>query len=424
VVRRALKASHVSGAALPAVGRAPESPPYLIKNILPQTKVAIIAGMWSAGKTFVAAELASCIMTGKPFAGSEVMRTGAILWLAAEGENEVEIRVKAALETVNEDDRPDPLPFARQALGVPKLTAPDAREQLFALVDQFAEGLKKRCPGVELAAIIVDTLNSAAHFEDQNSGSEAVKVMNLLREISDKTGALVVAIDHFGKMVETGVKGSSDKSNSADAILAVLSDQDMEGNHSNRRLAQKKLRNGPSGTVTPFQLRAVPVDSWGNTTCVVDWSVPAPTKTKPEKPAWSAKGRVLKSCMERVMDQAIEQQPFGVDGPKVRAMPLDKVRSEFVLSYAGDTPDAKRKAFKRALDEARDRNLVATREIGASLIDWVDAKRKAFKRALDEARDRNLVATREIGASLIDWVWFVKDNPPKPDTWPDTDSAL
>ena len=80
-----------------AAGRAPlliwygEDPPpppkYLVSNMLPEDGVALIGGQYLLGKTFVGADLSAAVMTGGEFAGEPVMRTGAVLWFAAEGEN-------------------------------------------------------------------------------------------------------------------------------------------------------------------------------------------------------------------------------------------------------------------------------------------------------------------------------------------------
>jgi hypothetical protein len=79
----------------------------------------------------------------------------------------------------------------------------------------------------------------------------------------------VLVIDHYGKMTETGVRGSSAKSASADVILACLGERDNEGNVSNQRLAIVKLRNDTAGRVIPFELRPTEI------TCVVEWRVGA-----------------------------------------------------------------------------------------------------------------------------------------------------
>jgi len=365
----------------------PEPPPMLVAGLLPQAQIAIAAGVFSSGKTFVIGDLAACVMLGVPFAGHDVLRPGGVLWLAAEGANEVDARIKAAAQARSDEDAPA-LPFARQAFDVPKLTGPDAEAQLVAHADAFKAGLEERFTGTDLVMIVIDTLGSAAGFIDGNSSAEAQRVMDMLRRVNTRTGALILLVDHFGKAVETGVMGASAKAQSADAVLGILADKTVEGEISNRRMAVAKLRGGAGGAVTPFKLRQVPVGEFGGTTCVVDWQEPVVGTNgaqKPSKSLWNTVAeRTFKGCMERALDDhGSEQQPYGRQGPKVKAVHLSKVRSAFVLEYAVDVDDPAKAA---------------------------DAKRNAFKRAREGAMRKGLVQTKQIGASLVDWIWAVKDD--------------
>ena len=353
----------------------PEPPPWLIRDLIPQGELAIIAGQWGAGKTFIGVDLAACVMLGLPFAGHEVVRSGAVLWLAAEGASEVEIRLKAAAADRNGRD-PGRLPFARQAFDVPRLTAPEAEEQLLGLISAFNAGLATRFPGVQGAAVIIDTLGSAAGWADANSSSEAQTVMNMLRRVNRRTGALQVVVDHFGKVAETGVMGASAKPQSAEVILAALSDRDISGNHSNRRMAVAKSRFGASGAVTTFKLRPVPIDDDGTTTCVVDWGsalTDAPAKGGKAGSSWTSKLTLLKNCLGRtLLDHGKVKRPFGSEGPEVQAVLVETVRTEFLASYAAESHEAKKKQWVRVLKEATERELVATRDLGTEgQQDWV-----------------------------------------------------
>jgi len=345
----------------------PEPPPMLVAGLLPQAQIAIAAGVFSSGKTFVVADLTACIMLDVPFASREIVRPGGVLWLAAEGANEIDARIKAAAQARSPDADVPALPFARQAFDVPKLTAPDAEAHLVAHADAFKAGLEERFAGTELVMIVIDTLGSAAGFVDGNSSAEAQRVMDMLRRVSNATGALILLVDHFGKAVETGVMGASAKAQSADAVLGILADKTVEGEISNRRMAVAKLRGGAGGAVTPFKLRQVPVGGFGGTTCVVDWQavdVAAAAPQKAEKPAWTGNGRVLKNALERALiDHGKPMRPF-TDGPEVKAVTLKLVRTEFYASYAAETTEAKKKVMRRQLDVAISRNLVASREIG------------------------------------------------------------
>ena len=64
----------------------PEPPKFLIRGLLPQTQTAIVSGQFSAGKTTICSDLSYSVMTGEPFAGHEIVRPGAVLWLGAEGQ--------------------------------------------------------------------------------------------------------------------------------------------------------------------------------------------------------------------------------------------------------------------------------------------------------------------------------------------------
>jgi hypothetical protein len=174
----------------------PPPPKYLVSNMLPEDGVALIGGQFLLGKTFVGADLSAAVMTCGVFAGGPVMRKGAILWFAAEGEKEIEGRVRASVE--NKFGGSGPQPFARQAGSVPFLTDPDALEKLKAHAQESAKYAREKF-GLPLALIVIDTVSAAAGFTDENSASETQKVMTTLRELSRATGALVLPIDHYGK---------------------------------------------------------------------------------------------------------------------------------------------------------------------------------------------------------------------------------
>jgi hypothetical protein len=117
------------------------------------------------------------------------------------------------------------------------------------------------------------------------------------------------------------------------------------------------------------------------TTCIIEW--------RPELAATSSKGtgdpnpwrslKVFRSAVQTALaDHGKESRPFGNDGPLVRAVPLNFVRSEFLASYPADKgdseeqkQDAKRKAFTRQLKSASDRSLVCSREVGGVDILWL-----------------------------------------------------
>ena len=56
--------------------------------------VGLIAGQWGTYKTFIVIDLSVSVMTKTPFAGRPIHRQGGVLFIAAEGQAQVRIRLK------------------------------------------------------------------------------------------------------------------------------------------------------------------------------------------------------------------------------------------------------------------------------------------------------------------------------------------
>jgi hypothetical protein len=108
--------------------------------------------------------------------------------------------------------------------------------------------------------------------------------MSVMAELSKRTRALAAGIDHFGKVVETGTRGTSAKEAAADAILALLADRALSGAVSNCRLAVRKIREGQPGVEIPFTPKIVEIgtdpDGDPETRVVIDWTAPVQSPDK------------------------------------------------------------------------------------------------------------------------------------------------
>ncbi|HVI27287.1 AAA family ATPase [Hansschlegelia sp.] len=353
---------------------------WLVAEMIPETGKGLLSGQWGAAKTFVALDLAGCVMTGGDFAGRAIQRVGGVVLIAAEGANEVSVRLRGVVQVKLKEhggvdpDKLERLPFA-WIDECPPLMSKDAVAIHTATIAAAADRMRSDFR-TELVLIIIDTLMAAAGIEDENDAAQGQKIMRMLDELSRSSRAFVLAVDHFGKTVETGTRGTSAKEAAADMVLALLGDKDTEGKVSNRRMAIRKLRSGATGAVTPFELKTIPLEAQSafsaTATCIVEWRMAGDRlsgKAGKER-RWPPALRVLHAALiNKLAEEGEERRPFGHDGPSVRTVAVAGVRVEFYDVYPADSPDpakradAKRRAFDRALRSALAAGLVVTRDI-------------------------------------------------------------
>lgn len=315
---------------------------WLVENLVPETGKGLLSGQWGTAKTFTALDLAASVMTGLAFAGRHVTRRGGVLFVAAEGANEIPLRLnglvehklRPALDSVEPGGAvPAPnlesLPFA-WIEHCPPLKEASSLEALLDVTRAASEHLTW-VHGLPLGLIVIDTLAAGADFDDANDAAEGQRVMNRLEGLSRETGAFVLAVDHFGKAVETGTRGTSAKEAAADVVLALLAERDIAGTISNTRLAVRKLRGGSTGTETPFTLEVVSLTAGGvvipQTTCVLRWKPSRESQESDARPQdrWPQSLRIFKAAIGTALIEHGETvKPFGREGPQVKAVDATK----------------------------------------------------------------------------------------------------
>ena len=353
-------------------------PHWIVKKMLPEVGVAIMPGQWGAGKTFMALHLADCVWTEKEFAGRKICRKGGTLFVACEAASDVPVRMRGITE-----GRAERSPFA-WIDSVTPLLAHGAAEDIIQIARQ-ADTEMRTTFGVPLVLLEIDTMAAAAGFSDENSAAEGAKTMAVLNHVAQTLGILVLAVDHFGKEAGQGTRGTTAKESGADAVLAVLAEKDKKtGDVSDRRLNVRKVRGAREGEVMPFDLRGVCLgqDEDGDdvTTCVVEFDLAEGSRsTAPpeDRDCWPPSTKDLRRALHVTLDHSKRHiRPFGDTGPRVEAVALEEVRTEFYQAHpaTGDAKqqaDAKRQAWSRALKAARERDLVATREVGGAGMIWL-----------------------------------------------------
>ena len=357
-------------------GAVPAPLRWLIKSILPETGAALMAGQWGTFKTTIALDASVCVMAGLSFAGRyRVKRPGAVLYIALEGEGMLSARLAAIAAHRGVSG---PLPFAWRG-DCPALSNKNATTELCAIADEAAAYFGRNFD-LPVVLIWIDTVITAAGHDDggDNDTAASQKVMSVLRILSKHTGALVVGIDHFGKVVETGTRGSSAKEGAADTVIALLADRELSGGVKNTRLAVRKQRDSVSGFELPFTARMVETgtDDDGDpiTAPVIDWQ--ATQQTAQADARWTPSMQLLRRVlMTGLVDSGQTCRPF-LDGPEVRACDMEAVRAEFYRQYPADgtekqRADARRQAFNRSIRESQARGLLASREVEGVQLIWL-----------------------------------------------------
>lgn len=358
---------------------------WLIRGLIGETGKGLASGQWGACKTFAVVDLSASVMTGEPFAGRKVMRRGGVLFIASEGAYEIPIRLRGIVQGKLGASAGERLPFA-WIEECPRLLDADAVPKLVFTAKVAAEHLASAF-NLPLALIVLDTVAAAAGFTDENSAAEAQRVMNAMETLSQRTGAFVLGVDHFGKSTETGTRGSSAKESAADTVLAMLATRAESGTISNTRMAVRKVRGGRCGYEIPFALNVVTVgetyDREPITTCVVQWETDrtSAAAAATAKERWPTSLKVFREAMTTALDDAgIRAWPFGAEGQEHCAVPVAKVRAAFAAIYPADGETAELRAA---------------------------AKRSAFKRAMDAGLKRGVIASIELQGS--DHLWFVPE---------------
>jgi AAA domain len=367
-----------------------QSRPWLVDGTIPEVGCGLLSGQWGTYKTFTAIDLACAAMSGTPIFESEIDRPGGALLYAAEGQTEVPIRLQVSLENrCPHMAAPGKAPFAwlTPEKFPLKLLDPESLKAFIARAQKIGAEMRRRF-GVPLVLIEIDTVVTTAGFRKAGDEDDAVigaQVIEALKEISTKTGAFVLGVDHFGKSAETGTRGSSAKEANVDVVLATLGDRSLSGVVTNPRLAVRKVRGGIVGREYAFTTdvaKTGTVDPKGRdiTTLKIIWSGQSTTtdaSPKDKKDAWSKSLRLLrKILMNLLADCGKDVRPY-TDAATVRAVDKEIIRREFYKEHPaeGETDKqkqaAKRQAFNRSLKDAQAASLIGFREIEGIEYVWL-----------------------------------------------------
>jgi AAA domain len=348
------------------------APRELIKKLLPAYGVAVTGGQPSAGKTFIEIHKAVCLAKPLAFFGRKIVEQVGTVFVAAEGRALIPNRFAAALvKHAITDKLPiawiNQLPDFNSAEGNKKLV-----QQLKAIDERFRGDF-----GVRLGQVPIDTVGACFGMKNEDDNAEATKVCNVMRSIGEDIGTLMAPVHHYGKNPESGLRGASAWRGCADLVQAVLADINaLTGRASNRELVCAKARDGEEGPISAFALEFVQLgmdaDNEIYGSCCV---VPADGKSRFDKATGRNKGeRAIQDSINEVLDGQGKIITPRTSMAPIKAVKVIDVRVEFDRRYVvaeadpAKAADAKRMAFKRALDRLSPAQFGAGSADGA---DWI-----------------------------------------------------
>jgi hypothetical protein len=346
----------------------------LVRGLIPADEIILIGGQSGAGKTFVAIDLARALACGGTFFGHQVRDPGGTLFLLAEGVGTIAERLEAVRI---EGGFTSPMPIAWHSLSGSLLNEADLKA-VTAHCKSVAEEMPKR-HGVPLKLIVVDTVAAAFAMQDENDAASATKAMRVLQGLHVATGALVAGVAHYGKTAETGIRGSSAFTASADAILAVHADREpMSGRVLSRSVSLTKSRWRDTGWQSGFELKGVRLglddegeDVWAAT--VLPTALPH-AKAGADR-GWSRSLRLFRDAVVEAIGTHGKDRLVGGNGAKVRAVDIEDMRLIFYARYAtgegvGDvSAKAKRSALRNGLSAAIRQRLMVSETVNGT--EWV-----------------------------------------------------
>lgn len=302
----------------------------LIKGLVRTGTLIAIGGRPGAGKTALTLAMAGALDAGEPFLGRETKPT-TIVVIAAEDGGDVANRLEAMGN--------DRIKIAKLPEGLPLTKPPKAA----AVTREVIRQAKALDPNRHVM-IVVDTLRAALGGVSVLEDKTTSPALNALREVAESEGAVVAILNHTNRENNKATKGETLE---AVAALEIVL---LEGEGDWFTIYVGKNRSGP-GHRNIGKVRYTSAEVGGVSAAVVDELVADETIADgPKERGPSGNAKILQGIIQTAIIETSEtRKPYGSEGPQVKVVAVEAVRSTFYERKEGST-DTKLKAFNRALE--------------------------------------------------------------------------
>lgn len=320
----------------------PDTPDYVIKNLLCRGDYAIAYGASGSYKSFWLADVGFHVAIGKTYYGLPV-RQGGVVILALEGQRGFLNRILAQRIHCAAELR------GRLSLAVwtlPVNFCKDMRD-----VDAVVAAIKREFREMPLL-IGIDTQARAMGGAEENGSEDMGSYINAVGHLKAATGAAVVSIHHPGKNTDRGPRGNSANYAAGDVVIEVS----RAANTAVSVARVIKQKDGPEGWKLSFKLQPIELgrDAEGDpiiSCVVVPTDAPPPTEKK-KAVRLSPAQRIALQALERAIEEVGAKPPTN---PNIGARKVATVDQWRLYAYQmgiskGTGESAKRMAFDRAVE--------------------------------------------------------------------------
>ena len=312
---------------------------WLIKPYIDSGALAMLFGPPASMKSFIAIDMGLCIATHRNWHSCDVRQHGAVFYIAGEGFSGLNRRIKA-WEVHHEVNLQD-VPFFVSDRPAQFLDEQNAKEVTQA-VDELCE------VHGQPVLVIIDTLNRNFGPGDENSTADMTRFIATIDEaLRSRYRCAVIIVHHSGLAATERARGAS-------ALRAALDwEYRLQKNTDGTRiLTCTKAKDNEEPPSMSFKPEIITLDGWDDpdddevvTSCVLCRVADTKANTRP----LSGAKKVAFDALIRIVDEYVH---------------IDTWRDEAYSSGISptDTPEAKRKAFKRAVSDLYDAGFVETRD--------------------------------------------------------------